>query len=144
MCVWSLEPPPVIKDYMLQCFLPCQLHYLWYGNAEDQSYIVRVTSDGMSGNTKIDLMLSNFGAKLSSLVVSTEFMPMFKMLNQPLSVITITSLSILLFHILEFQKLASTSPLNLTIMKKCIQTSSCQGQKRSFSTFKVLYCLKMS
>lgn len=113
MCVWSLEPPPVIKDYMLQCFLPCQLHHLWYGNAEDQSYIVRVTSDGMSGNTKIDLMLSNFGAKLNSLVVSTEFMPMFKMLNQPLSVITITSLSILLFHILEFQKLDSNQQVKL-------------------------------
>ena len=31
-CIWSCEPIAMLKDYMLQCFLPCHPHHLRYGN----------------------------------------------------------------------------------------------------------------
>lgn len=110
MCVWSFEPPLVIKDVMLWCYLPCQLYHLRYGNTEDQSYKGIVTLDGVSENSEVDQLISNRGAQVVSLGVSVGFGSEFKMLiKQPLFSDTTTSLSTVVFHSPEI-KLVSVSP----------------------------------
>lgn len=104
-CVCSLEILlVVIKDYSLCCQLLCQRYHL-------------------------------SGAQLKFLGDSAGFWSEFKVfIKQPQTVNTTTSFSAPLFYCLELGKLVSISPLNLTFMEKFIQTSSRQGQERSFST----------
>ncbi|KAF3600799.1 hypothetical protein F2Q69_00038426 [Brassica cretica] len=107
-CIWSCEPIAMLKDYMLQCFLPCHPHHLRYGNAKDQSYIGITTPYGVWQELKM-------------------------LIQHPLIATTSTSLSTSFFRKSRIQKLAASSPLNLTNMEKFIQTSSHLGRERSFS-----------
>ena len=134
-CVWSIEPPLVIKDYKLWCYLLCPLHHLWYGNAGDKSCLRIVTSYGLSKLMEIDKLMIICEAHVSFLCGATGFWPEIKVLtDKPLIAISTTSISTSSFHSLELQKLVSVSPLNSTTLEKFIQTSSHQGRERSFST----------
>ncbi|KAF8090872.1 hypothetical protein N665_0462s0009 [Sinapis alba] len=134
-CVWSFKPPLVKKDYRLWYYPLCLLHYLWYGNAEVQSYVGTVTSYVLSEHMEVDKLLHNCEAHVNLLGGAMGFWTKIKVLtNQPLTAISTTRLSTPSFHILEKQKLVSGSPLNLIILEKFIKTSSRQGRERSFST----------
>ncbi|KAF3600800.1 hypothetical protein F2Q69_00038427 [Brassica cretica] len=74
-CIWSCEPIAMLKDYMLQCFLPCHPHHLRYGNAKDQSYIGITTPYGVWQELK--MLIQHPLIATTSTSLSTSFFRLF-------------------------------------------------------------------
>ncbi|KAJ0249890.1 hypothetical protein HA466_0141330 [Hirschfeldia incana] len=128
-CIWFCQPLAMQKDYMFQCFLPCQLHHLRYGNTEELSYIGIATSYCLSGNSKAVIL---FIQGVQNVSFNTYLLSVLVPRNPSSSTSSLSRQCSITVPTLRCLKLESSSPSKLFFMSSFSQTSSRQGRERSF------------